>query len=99
MTINKFGRYFTKTSKKSSHLLRFTKKEVDFEHRVLRNVSRGIRKSDAITKAQLEESVNLCIGKIKALSKIVEELSKKLAKTPSEDISKVPIIKKKKKNI
>lgn len=86
MTVNKFGRYLDKSNVKTSKLasLKVMKHQIDVENRLLRNVNRGILKHDVVVKAQLDEVLNLCLLKIKSISKTVEEIRKVQNEHPSK---------------
>lgn len=80
MTINKFGRYLSKSNTNTSSKFNTSnppkvyKNTVDFENKLLRNVRNGQLKNDVITKGQLEEAVNFCLLKIKKNSQALDVL-------------------------
>lgn len=80
MTVDKFGRYLyhNKSGKASSHLLQITKKQVNFEDRLLRNVGKGILKNDVVVKSQLDEAMVLCLSKIKDITQTLQIISAKI---------------------
>lgn len=85
MPVNKFGQYLENggSGKKDYSPIgssKSDKKSINCQNKRLTSLSRGVAKSDAINKAQLEESIIACIAKIKTNSKNIFELHHKLEK-------------------
>lgn len=83
MPVNKFGQYLESVGsgrKDYSPIVdnKLDKKSINCRNKRITFLSKGIAKGDAINKAQLEESINSCLGKIKTISKNINELRHKI---------------------
>lgn len=76
MTIDKFGRYLQLDTqkRKPQNQLKVFKHQVNFENRLLRNISKGILKYDAVNKEQLDGVLSMCAARIDKVSANLEKL-------------------------